>query len=218
MSHLKKRGLFYNDSRLMVSVILSASFISLAAEAQDHHEITALPSSSIKISGDSSVRKFSANSSPLELKGSAQSTKGAPSHFTWLPERLEIKLPVANLKSGERTLDKHMHEALKEELFPLIDVKLSSFVVPSSDGALADTIKMSGEMTVAGVTKPIHLESAISAEGKELRIRGKKGVLMSDFGIKPPVLMMGTLKTRDEIDISFDVILTQSLDAQKAGK
>jgi hypothetical protein len=32
-------------------------------------------------------------------------------------------------------------------------------------------------------------------------------MLMTDFGIKPPVALLGTLRTRNKISISFNVLL-----------
>jgi hypothetical protein len=34
---------------------------------------------------------------------------------------------------------------------------------------------------------------------------------MTDFGIKPPVALLGTLRTRDAITISFNVLLDRSV-------
>jgi polyisoprenoid-binding protein YceI len=178
-------------------------------------EIMSSPSSSIKIDGDSSVRKYSATAKPVAVKGIATAGTAA-STLPWNPQEVELALPVVDLSSGERTLDKHMRENLKADQYPQILLKLTHFELAGGAASKTNTVKTSGTMTVAGVTKPIELESAVSVEQQKITIQGKKRILMSDFGIKPPVLMMGTLKTRDEIDVSYSVELLPNPVQKKA--
>jgi polyisoprenoid-binding protein YceI len=172
-------------------------------------EIVASPASTIQLDGDSTARKYTATAKSVAVKGKATSNTarahGAAGKLPWIPQEIELTLPAADLSSGERTLDKHMHENLKAEQYPVIRMRLSHF--DFSGGDSASGAKATGELTVAGVTKPIELEPAILVDGQKVNIKGKKRLLMSDFGITPPVLMMGTLKTKNEIDISFDVNL-----------
>lgn len=166
-------------------------------------EINFSPDSRIQIDGDSTMRKFSAASKAVDLKGKALIKPEVASGLPWTPTEVEMDLIVQSLKSGESLLDDHMHENLKSEKFPKIQMKLTNFSF-SKDGG--NSVKATGQLTVAGVTKPLELKALLTAEGENLRIKGTKKVMMSDFGIEPPTMMMGTLKTRDEIEISFDVI------------
>jgi hypothetical protein len=36
-------------------------------------------------------------------------------------------------------------------------------------------------------------------------VKGTKQINMTDFNIKPPTAMMGTLKTANEVTVSFDL-------------
>lgn len=175
-------------------------------------EIVSAPGASLKIDGDSTVRKFSATGKPVTVRGKAslnpETTKSSAAKAPWIPIEVEFTLPVTSLSSGERTLDKHMYESLKAEQFPVIHMKLSHFEVPASEAGKPLQVKATGELTVAGVTRPLELEPSVTIDQSKVTIHGKKRVLMTDFGITPPVLMMGTLKTRNEIDVSYDVELS----------
>ena len=114
-----------------------------------------------------------------------------------------VRLDVKDLKSGDGTLDKYMYEAMKSEKFPVIEMKLDKFEFKDQNSATA-----SGVLTVAGEIRPIELKLNISTDGDRVIIRGAKSLLMTDFGIQPPKMMMGALKTRNEIEIIFDVICT----------
>lgn len=159
-----------------------------------------MPGNRIEIRGDSSLRKFSAEAKSVEISGKSDDKPVPGSALPWTPIELEMALPVKNLKSDSETLDEHMRESLKAGSFPLIQLKLTQF-------SFADAVvKASGTLTVAGVTKPIELKGLVSIEGNNLRISGAKSVIMTDFGIEPPTMFMGTVKTQNEIEVIFEVI------------
>ena len=64
-------------------------------------------------------------------------------------------------------------------------------------------------MISSGVTAKVHYV-VIGDEGSPLYGQGKKGskqLKMTDFGVRPPTLMMGTMKVHDPVKVSFDVLL-----------
>ncbi len=169
--------------------------------------ITILPDSSIKIDGDSTVRKFSASAKSFSLDVKAKANRKFTGGFAWIPVEVHLSLPVQNLSSGEKILDQHMHENLKAERYPVVQMRLLEFDLSDQNIGL---VTATGVLTVAGVTKSIQLKASLSMEGSNIKIKGKQRLLMSDFGIQPPKMMMGALTTRDEIDVSFDVTFSQT--------
>ena len=165
--------------------------------------LTFLPQSKVYLNGDSSVRKFSASSGGLDLRATAKEKPLAEGTLPWIPVEAEMFLVVKNLKSGNETLDDHMFDNLKADVYPQIQLRLTDFSY--SDVMIGNQMTASGTLTVAGVTKPIELMMNLTIEDQNLRITGNKILHMSDFGIVPPTMMMGALKTRDEIEIVFDV-------------
>lgn len=71
-----------------------------------------------------------------------------------------------------------------------------------------DSITVKGDLTIAGVTKPAEITAGYTFSGNTLTITGSHQLLMSNFGIKPPTAMMGSLKTGDEVTVEFDLNLT----------
>jgi hypothetical protein len=55
------------------------------------------------------------------------------------------------------------------------------------------------------VTKRIQLTFAGTHTGNKITIKGSKELNMNDFKIKPPTAMMGTLKTGEQITVSFQL-------------
>lgn len=166
------------------------------------------PESRVQLHGDSTLRKFSAASTAFELSGTARPQPGVFANLPWIPVEVEMVLEVSSLTSRETTLDEHMHKNLNAEKFPQIILKISDFKSGISRDGKNFPITAGGTLTVAGITNQIELLMNLTQEGENLRITGKKNLLMSDFGIEPPAMMLGTLKTRNEIEINFNVICT----------
>lgn len=166
---------------------------------EEFAELSALPESKVRLDGDSTLRKYSstANRNMFKLKVK----KGTPftEQVPWFPQELELIIPVSEMKSGDSTLDEHMLNALKSDQYKEIRVHLNQFVSQGKD------IDANGQITVAGVTRPIALKGAFIVENGQVKAVGKKKLLMSEFGIKPPTLFLGTITVEDEITISYDV-------------
>ena len=59
-------------------------------------------------------------------------------------------------------------------------------------------------MTIAGITKPITMQVKVFMPGKGVvEIEGSESIKMTDYGVKPPVALLGMLKTGDAIAVKF---------------
>ncbi len=172
-------------------IILSIFAISIAAQGQDYQ--TKQAESSMKISGTSTLHDWHINVE--SFNGSAKMDGGKL-------DQASFEADVKSLKSGTSSMDDNTYEALEAEDYPKITFKSTEII--SSDVKL--TIK--GNLTIAGATRPVTLSTTIEkwAE-KSITIKGSYSFKMSEFGIDPPRAMFGTIRTGDEIDIAFNLVL-----------
>jgi polyisoprenoid-binding protein YceI len=98
-----------------------------------------------------------------------------------------------------------MAKALKADKHPVITFKLTGYAVDPAAAGVA--IKPSGTVTVAGVEKPVDMVLEVKEAAGALQVRGTRDLLMTDFGIKPPTMFMGMLKTDDKVTIKFELQL-----------
>jgi len=110
---------------------------------------------------------------------------------------VQITVPVMALKSGKAGMDQNMYKALKADQFPQISYKLKSHSINGSE------IAVTGELTVAGITKIIKSKVTCQNAGKHIKSTGELTLTMSDFGIKPPEFLMGAFKTGDQVSMRF---------------
>jgi polyisoprenoid-binding protein YceI len=119
---------------------------------------------------------------------------------------MNIKMEVRSIKSENSTMNKNTYKALKADTYPQITFVLSAppgVITPNASGIM---MTARGNLTIAGVTKPVDMRIKVSsAEGGKLTFEGSYKIKMTDFGVKPPTAILGTLKTGNEITINFKV-------------
>jgi polyisoprenoid-binding protein YceI len=71
------------------------------------------------------------------------------------------------------------------------------------------TLQAVGTLTIAGQQKAIEmLVKTDRGAGGNAAATGTQAILMTDFGIKPPVFMLGTLRTGNKVTVSFKLNMT----------
>src|SRR5262252_3225209 len=107
---------------------------------------------------------------------------------------LDLVVPLATMhsKRGE-TLDKNMLKALKAVEHPEITFHVTATrLAPAAGDTLA--VSADGVLRVAGAERPITVAGWLAAGDAGVWLEGEHGLLMSDYGVKPPTMMLGTLK------------------------
>lgn len=167
------------------------------------------PESRLWVEGTSTVRGFTCEAGTLIGKvdpAPGVTTLAVPA-LGEAVRSMEVTVPVEALDCGNGTMNNHLFKALKGQDHPAVRFRLSSYEV-APKGSSEATVKLAGELEMAGQERPITLEGLASAAADgSLRVRGKKEIRMTEFGVKPPSLMMGTMKVGDRVNVHFDVVL-----------
>jgi polyisoprenoid-binding protein YceI len=120
---------------------------------------------------------------------------------------LRVTVPVAGLRSGQDGLDKNLVQAARAAQHPEITFQLepqSATAMPSGSGARVTT---RGALTVNGTTRQIDVAMDVVPGPEGLVVTGSEELLMSEYGIKPPTMMLGALKTDDKVTVHFRLVL-----------
>jgi polyisoprenoid-binding protein YceI len=90
-------------------------------------------------------------------------------------------------------------------------------VVPGTSDSF--TVKSVGTLTIAGTEKTVNMDvTASKLPDGSIRAEGELPLLMTDFGVKPPTAMFGTLRTDNKITVKFSLLVgPQTLTAASAG-
>ena len=109
------------------------------------------------------------------------------------------------LKSGEGLLDDNLVKALQGDRFPNIRFEASHFTSKAL-GASKFSVDAIGRLTIAGAEHAATVHATVTTAGKSLHVVGSKAIVMSSFGIAPPVLFGGMVRCSDQIEVSFDLM------------
>ncbi len=126
--------------------------------------------------------------------------------------KTHAEIPVPSLKSGHSGMDKNTYKALKSDQYPRIIYNLDQISIrtqpqPPQMTATFDTV---GRLSVAGATRTIPMTvTAEPLDDTQFRVSGQIAVKMTDFGIRPPTALFGTLRTGDAMTIEFSWVLNR---------
>jgi polyisoprenoid-binding protein YceI len=118
---------------------------------------------------------------------------------------IQVNLDARSIKSEKgATMDKNMCKALQTEKYPSI-----TFIGTKVTPVLSSSFNAEGKLTIAGTTKTVNLTVARKKNSNgDWVFTGTKALKMTDFNVEPPVLLLGTLKTADDITITFEAIFS----------
>ncbi|HMX41617.1 MAG TPA: YceI family protein [Saprospiraceae bacterium] len=125
-------------------------------------------------------------------------------------QSLYVEVPVRSIKSSKGSImDGKTYDALRSGDHPNITYKLErvSGINKKSGGF---DLNASGYLTIAGTTNKIDLyvQGRIGGDGG-ITFSGSKKLKMTDYKVKPPTALLGTLTTGDDVEIVFQVTLKQ---------
>ena len=165
-----------------------------------------LAKSSVKMSGTSTLHDWTAD--VTKVSGSGQLTF-ANNALTGI-KSLNITMTTNSVKSSKgSTMDNNMYKELKAKANPTMTYSLTK-VNSISQKAGVYNLETEGKLTIAGTTKTVSLSVTGKQSGSEITFKGSKKLKMTDFKVEPPVLFLGTLRTADDMTITFEATFSNA--------
>lgn len=179
-----------------------------AIPAATRGQLTLQPGSRLWFDGTSNVKDFTCKSTTLAATVATSGADAAPAIVAGSKSvtSVDFALPVSSLDCDNGTMNGHMRKALEMEKHPRIAFALSSYDLARTDAGVAVTLV--GSLTIRGSAQPVTLRAqATSGADGGLRLVGTHELDMTDYGVKPPSLMLNTMKVRPKVKVGFDLVL-----------
>jgi hypothetical protein len=185
------------------------------ATAREPMAVTLGAGSTLWIEGTSTMHNFECRSK--EVAVTLQRDAGTPNptsaaellHLinTGAVRAVAVKVPVATLHSEKSGLDKNMRKAMDDEKYPNVSFRLDQYDI--APGAAGDTvaIKAAGALTICAQERPIQLTARAYPGDGGVWLEGSQKLRMSEYGIKPPTMMMGTIRVGDPVTVGYRLLL-----------
>jgi polyisoprenoid-binding protein YceI len=211
-----------NLSKLVPSFVASLLVAAALTIGADPVRYQASPGSKLKLDGTSTVHDWTVEGGiiggfiefesnyPLDPAKSNSDLKVTP--------KVQVTVPVRSLKSGKKMMDEIMHDTLKVKDNQTIKYTLTEWKPRDRKAGEPLQFDTKGDLTVAGVTKPIDMIVTLTPEGNKLKATGTKELKMSNFGMKAPApsIGLGLIKTADEVKVTFEWITTRKEEKKTA--
>lgn len=121
-------------------------------------------------------------------------------------KKLTFFVPVAGLKGSKKGMNKKVQNTLHVKKYDTIDYQLKNLISATLVAKHTYNVKISGILTINGVSKLTDLLFTLDILNKGISITGTKNINMTDYNIKPPRALMGILRTGDAVKVSFNVL------------
>ena len=182
------------------TAILFFVFSASAVSAQETYVLG--DGSTIRVDGSSNKSDWSVNANGFS--GSFEVTEGVPQSGT-------LTIDVKEMKGGRSLImDRLMYSSFNADEHPHI-----SFLLDSAEATGEDQWTMAGNLTISGVTLPVSVVlTEERSNNRTIRYSGAHELKMTDFGMKPPTAMFGSLHTKDDVQIAFDLLLASTCEEE----
>jgi polyisoprenoid-binding protein YceI len=206
----------------MKSVALAALALSIVsasgkAQARDTVGIDTRRGSQVWIEGGSNLA-VNWRCRATTFEASIELAPGMPSRDEAIAmglRSIDVRVAVRDLKCGNGKMEKDLYAALNAT-----DASNPSYIIArfnvQPNVVRADSIETHGAVTVAGVERLVTVPVA-TGRGPDgsMRARGAVALLMTDFGVKPPVGLFGLIRSKNQVTVRFDLVVPPRTLAQR---
>lgn len=192
-----------NQLKLVIASLIVMAFSSQISVAQTYQLNNA--TSTLTIDGTSNIHDW-------QITGESQQGKLAASFENGkliAIQQLDFSVKAESLKSGKSSMDKNTYKALNTGKYKEITFKLTKVKRINCSTSNSCNVVATGNLTIAGKTKPIEISFDMKIGGSEIALSGSKTIKMTDFGVDPPTAIFGTITTGDALDIKFESNFTK---------
>ena len=177
---------------------VTAGLLGLALLQADQG--SAQSSVDFSVSGTSTIRGWTCS-----VTGSAQVATGSSTPVRGLADGVQtatLTVRVAEFECPDEEMTEHLLEALRPDEYPEITFRLEGYE------ANFQGVVTTGTLTLLDATEQVSFPLSLTPSRSGVRFEGELALDMTDYGVEPPVVMLGLLRVRPRIRIQFSGIIS----------
>lgn len=118
---------------------------------------------------------------------------------------LTFSLPIESLKSESSAMDKNAYKAMHSTKYTsLTFTVLSASIKPAGNNY---QVQSKGRLTISGVSRDIDITALCTVNpDKSIAVNGSYKLKMTAYNVTPPSIMLGAIKTGDDITVKFNLL------------
>lgn len=115
----------------------------------------------------------------------------------------KLSIAIKNFKSNNLIAQNEFYKLMMADKFPNLYLHLIYFVPSINSKNSYDEGIALINITITGVTRQYEIPVNSSQKGDIITLTGKKKMTIRDFGLTPPIAMLGLIKVSEWIEIDF---------------
>ncbi|MDD4971457.1 MAG: YceI family protein [Paludibacter sp.] len=164
-------------------------------------------SSSITINGTTNLISFKLSQGGDKLAKRNFIINATQSQNKIVLSQNEHSISVRDFNSTNKLALRDFLKLVKADTYPTFHVKLNYFEVdPKVINRDISKANASIDITITGKTKQYNIPITSNREGELYILKGTEKLNIRDFGLTPPVEMMGLIRVNEWISIDFNIV------------
>jgi len=124
-----------------------------------------------------------------------------------LLSQTQLSIAVKDFTSGNKMALRDFLKLIKYKTYPSIHVQLNYIDLKQNiDKSKLIKGNAYANITITGITKQYCFPISSDSDGENYFLNGRKNISIRDFGLVPPVEMMGLIKVSEWIDLDFHIV------------
>ena len=190
--------------RLVVLLVICLTLQNIKAEALVSVEIQ--KNSTICINGSTNLINFQLTQTSESLPNRFFTISGNQVQNKFILGEHTIPLAVKRFTSDNMMALRDFLKLLKAKDYPCIQIRIVSFETEAEkEKELSGKTIATVNLNITGIFKQYCIPIDTKHSGDQLILKGAKHINIRDFGLTPPIQMLGLLKVSEWIDIRFDI-------------
>lgn len=193
---------------LVLLLNLTSNFTSSAVNAAI---ITLQKDSKLIIHGSTNLLNFTLVQTGDEIQDKPVSVILSEHDNKYFVNQNKLTLKVNNFDSTNPIAESEFYKMMQTDKYPYLKIHLHHFEKVED---LKNNIQTNATVsfTITGITKSYVIPVKTKITENKLYIEGKKKMSIRDFGIEPPVALLGLVKVNEWIEIDFNLICEYRID------
>jgi len=199
-------------SFLLLTLLFSCSVFSQTSVSVDLQK-----NSWLAIRGTSNIISFRLVHDGEKLLGKTINITTTQKQNKLYTSQNQLSIAVKNFKSENAMALRDFLKLIKSDSYPNLLVQLNYVeTLPGNEKNRYTRGNAFVNITITGVMKQYHIPVCSNQHGEYVTVDGGKKINIQDFGLEPPVEMLGLIKVSEWINIDFHMVckLTIGKDTQ----
>ena len=198
--------------KCVIGLIFLLGLVSTNISSQTTVKVDLLKNSWLAINGSTNVLSFKLMHNGEKLLGKSITITATQNQNKLYLSQNQLAIQVKNFTSDNPMALRDFMKLIKFDTYPTIKTQLNYIETSAeTDQDAYSKGNVSVNITITGITRQYSIPVSSTRHGEIISVVGDKKINIRDFGLEPPVEMMGLIKVSEWISIDFKMLFKLTL-------